>query len=43
MNSTRRIVVGFVATLSLLGIGGLVGTAATPDSDSSVTATRWCC
>ncbi|WP_426241302.1 hypothetical protein [Nocardioides sp. LHG3406-4] len=42
MSPTRRILVGVVATLSLLGIGGAV-TAATPDAPTTVSANRWCC
>ena len=42
MIGSRRIIVGVVATLSLLGLGGAVQAAA-PDAESSVTATRWCC
>ena len=48
MSATRRIIVGVVAMLSLLGTAGAV-TAATPDSEASVSSapvvnsTRWCC
>ena len=42
MSRSRRVVVGVVATLSLLGLGGAVQ-AATPDAESAVSATRWCC
>ncbi len=42
MSRARRTLVGVVAMLSLLGIGGTVH-AATPESGSSVSAIRWCC
>lgn len=42
MSRARRTLVGVVAMLSLLGIGGTVH-APTPDSGSSVSAIRWCC
>ncbi len=42
MTGTRRIIVGVVAMLSVLGVGGAV-TAATPDSAPVVSANRWCC
>lgn len=42
MSRARRTLVGVVAMLSLVGIGGTVH-AATPDSGSSVSAIRWCC
>ncbi len=47
MSGTHRILVGVVAMLSLLGVGG-AATAATPDSaslDSApvVMSNRWCC
>lgn len=42
MSRARRMLVGLVATLSLLGIGETVH-AATPDSADPVSAIRWCC
>jgi hypothetical protein len=42
MSRARRMLVGVVAMLSLLGIEGAVH-AATPNSPSLVSATRWCC
>lgn len=42
MSRTRRMLVGVVAMLSLLGLGGAVQAAA-PDSASQVSANRWCC
>ncbi len=42
MSRARRMLVGVVAMLSLVGMGGAVH-AATPDAPRSVTATRWCC
>jgi hypothetical protein len=42
MSRARGMLVGAVAMLSLLGIGGAVH-AATPSSPDSVTAIRWCC
>jgi hypothetical protein len=42
MSRARRMLVGVVAMLSLLGIGGTVP-AATADSAGVVSATRWCC
>jgi len=42
MSRARRMLVGVVAMLSLLGIEGTVH-AVTPDSAASVSATRWCC
>ena len=43
MSRARRTLVGVVAMLSLLGIGGTVHAVTTPDSADSVSATRWCC
>jgi hypothetical protein len=42
MTGTRKMLVGFVAVLSLLGVGGGVQ-AATASSAGAATATRWCC
>ena len=42
MSRGRRMLVGVVAMLSLLGIGGTVH-AATPRPANSVSATVWCC
>jgi hypothetical protein len=42
MSRRRTILVGAVAMLSLLGIGGTVQ-AETSHEPSSVSATRWCC
>jgi hypothetical protein len=42
MSGLRKMLVGVVATLSLLGTVGAVQ-AATPDSETQVSANRWCC
>jgi hypothetical protein len=42
MARTRRMLVGVVAVLSLVGFGGAVQ-AATADSAQAVSAHRWCC
>ena len=42
MSRARRMLIGAVAVMSLLGVGGVVQ-AATPSSADSVSAIRWCC
>ena len=42
MSRARRMVVGVVAMVSLLGTGGLVQ-ALSPDSPDVVSANVWCC
>lgn len=42
MSRARRMLVGVVAMLSLLGIGGTVH-AASPDTGPSLYRTVWCC
>ncbi|MDF1604150.1 hypothetical protein [Nocardioides sp. YIM 152315] len=42
MARTRRMLVGVVAVLSLVGFGGAVQAAAS-DSGQSASAHRWCC
>lgn len=42
MVRTRKMLVGVVAVLSLVGFGGAVQ-AASADSSTQVSAHRWCC
>lgn len=42
MSRARKMLVGVVTLLSLVGIGGTLD-AGSPDSAGSVYATRWCC